>query len=211
MHIPEGVLSTSVLAAGGVVTAAGVAVGLRRMDEEQIPTVAVLSSAFFIASLIHVQLGPSSVHLLLIGLTGVVLGMAAFPAILIALFMQAVMFGFGGLTAIGVNTANMALPAAVCFYLFNPGIRRARGAYVFALGFAAGALAPVLACVMLSASLLATGKEFLVAVKFVLLAHLPIVAIEGFVTAAVVVFLRQVRPEVLGARLAATEEEAAHG
>lgn len=210
MHIPEGVLSPSVLVAGGVVAVAGVAAGVRQMDEDQIPTVAVLSSAFFVASLIHVQLGPSSVHLLLIGLAGVVLGLSAFPAILVALSLQAVLFGFGGLTTLGVNTANMALPAAVCYYIFGPGIRRATGAPLFVLGFAAGALAPVLACGMLGVSLLSTGKEFLATFNVVALAHVPVVVIEGFVTAAAVVFLRQVRPEVLGLPLVAGREEVAH-
>ncbi|MFP4388984.1 MAG: energy-coupling factor ABC transporter permease, partial [Desulfococcaceae bacterium] len=51
MHISEGVLSAPVLIAGAAVAAAGVAAGLRQLDEERIPRAALLSAAFFVASL----------------------------------------------------------------------------------------------------------------------------------------------------------------
>ena len=53
MHISEGVLSAPVLAGGWVLTAAGMTVGLRRLDYDRLMTVALLASAFFVASLIH--------------------------------------------------------------------------------------------------------------------------------------------------------------
>ena len=81
MHIAEGVLAAPVLAAGGALAAAGCAVGLRRLDESRLMPTALLSAAFFTASLITVPIGPSSVHPLLNGLTGALLGWAAFPAI----------------------------------------------------------------------------------------------------------------------------------
>ena len=94
-HIPDGVLSAPVLITGAVVTVGALAVALRRLDYERIPQAAVLSAAFFVASLVSVPVGPSSVHLLLNGLMGLVLGWAAVPAILVALVLQAVFFGFG--------------------------------------------------------------------------------------------------------------------
>ena len=78
MHISEGVLSAPVLVAGGALAAAGVAVGLRKLDYERVPQVAMLSAAFFVASLIHVPVGPSNVHLVLNGLVGLVLSMLSF-------------------------------------------------------------------------------------------------------------------------------------
>jgi len=113
MHISEGVLSGNVLIAGCVLTAAGTAVGLKKLDYERMPQVALLSAAFFVASLIHVPIGPGNVHLVLNGLLGVFLGWVAFPAVLIATLLQAILFQFGGLTSLGVNTVNMALPAVI--------------------------------------------------------------------------------------------------
>ncbi len=96
MHIPEGVLSAPVLVTGAVLAAAGVSVGLKKMDYEKIPQVSVLSSAFFVGSLIHVPIGPSSVHLVINGINGLLPGWLCFPSILVALALQAILFQFGG-------------------------------------------------------------------------------------------------------------------
>ena len=64
-HIPDGVLSAPVLAFGAAVAVAGCWQGLRTLDVQRIPEVAVISAAFFVASLVHFTVGPSSVHLLL--------------------------------------------------------------------------------------------------------------------------------------------------
>src|SRR4030042_7141130 len=138
MHISEGVLSPAVLAGGVALTVVGTAIGLKKMDYEAIPRVAILSAAFFGASLIHVPVGPVGLHLVLNGRMGLLLGWLAVPAILIALFLQALLFQFGGLTALGVNTVAMAGPAVLSFYSYRgPGGRRGAPAAVGA--FACGA------------------------------------------------------------------------
>lgn len=207
MHISEGVLSAPVLIGGAALAAVGVAVGLRRLDYERVPRVAVLASAFFVASLIHVPIGPSNVHLVLNGLVGVVLGWAAFPAILIGLLLQAVLFSFGGVTALGVNTLIMGAPALACCLLLGPWLRRSRGPQAFALGFAAGALGIVGGCVCLAAALVFTGEAFHNVARLTVLAHVPVAVIEGLVTGSVVAFLRQVRPELLEAPVAAADRK----
>ena len=119
MHISEGILSGPVLVSGVVLAAAGTAIGLKKLDFERIPRAAILSAAFFVASLIHVPVGPSSVHLILNSIVGLVLGWGAFPVILVALVLQAIFFQFGGITTLGVNTMIMAVPAVACYYLFG--------------------------------------------------------------------------------------------
>ena len=84
MHIAEGVLSPPILAAGYALTAVGTALGLRRLNYDKLMTVTILAATFFVGSLIHVPIGPSSAHLILNGLLGVLLGWAVFPAILAA-------------------------------------------------------------------------------------------------------------------------------
>ena len=124
MHIGEGILSATpagqgVLLAGAVAAAAGTFVGLRRLDEEQIPKAAVLGSAFFIAATIQVPFGHSSVHLILSGLMGLVLGWAVFPVVLVGLILQMAFFSIGGPTVLGLNTIIMAMPGVICYYLFG--------------------------------------------------------------------------------------------
>lgn len=198
MHIAEGVLSGPVLAGGAVAAVAGTAVGLRRLDYEKMPQVAVLASAFFVASLIHVPAGPTTVHLVLNGVSGLILGWAAFPALAVALLLQALLFGFGGLTVLGVNTVTMAAPAVVCFYLWNGVVRRAnRRVAIFAAGFAAGAMGIALSCILLAAALFASQRAFLGVAGAVSLAHLPVMIIEGLIAGSISVFLRSVRPALL--------------
>jgi len=197
MHISEGVLAAPVLAAGVAAAAAGVAVGLKRMDYDKIPQVAILSSGFFVASLIHVPVGPVSVHLVLNGLVGLLLGWAAFPAILTALTLQALLFQFGGLTTLGVNTLNMALPAVLCGLSLGPLVRQRNLPLAVAAGFACGFLAVAGSGLMVAASLLFTGESFSAAAKLILAAHLPIMAIEGLLSALCVSFLKKVSPEIL--------------
>ena len=199
MHISEGVLSAPVLVAGGGLTAAGVAYALKKMDYDQVPKVAVMSCAFFVASLIHVPVGAVSAHLVLNGLMGILLGWAAFPAILVALLLQGVLFQFGGLTTLGVNTLNMALPAVICFMLLSRYIRGGGTLVSTIAAFVCGALAIMLSGLMVAASLVFTGESFLEAAKIVLLAHLPIMVAEGVITVFIVSFLRKVKPEVLEA------------
>ncbi|MHB1033191.1 MAG: cobalt transporter CbiM [Pirellulales bacterium] len=210
MHIWEGVLSqsalgTGVLVAGAALTAAGTAIALRKLDYEQVPRVAVLSSTFFVVSLIQVPLGPASEHLTLNGLVGLVLGWAAFPAMLIALFLQAAL-GVGGLTALGVNTLNMALPAVACYYLFNRAARNGTHTAAFWYGFAAGAIAILASATMTALTLLAAGDAFRNVSLLMLLGHLPLAVIEGLVTGSVVVFLRKVQPELLAVPETTPEE-----
>lgn len=195
MHIADGVLPWTVLAGGGALTAAGTALGLRKLDYDRIMTVSLLAAAFFVASLIHMPIGPSSVHLVLCGLLGLLLGWGAFPAILAALTLQAVLFGYGGVTVLGVNTFNMAAPGVVCFYLFRPLIRRG-GATRLVGSFLAGSVAVALAGILTALSLAVT-EGFLGIAGTILASHGVIIPTEGLVTLFVVEFLSKVKPEAL--------------
>ena len=196
MHISEGVLSPPVLGSGAALAAAGIAIGLKKLDYEAIPRVAILSAAFFVATLIHVPIGPVAEHLVLNGLMGLLLGWLAVPAILIALFLQALLFQFGGLTALGVNTVTMAAPAVLCFYAYR-GLLRRQGIVAAVGAFACGATAILLSGLLVAVALITTGEAFLETAELVLLAHIPIMIIEGVITLFIFLFLRKVKPEML--------------
>ena len=149
-----------VLAGGAVIAAAGTALGLRRLEYERVPQVAMLSAVFFVASLIHVPVGVTSVHLVLNGLMGLVLGWAAFPAILVALFLQVLFFSFGGLTTLGVNTVIMALPAVAVYCLFHRAVRCRHETAALGAGFLAGAVAIVFAALLQMGAILSVGQSF---------------------------------------------------
>lgn len=198
MHISEGILATPVLVGGAALTAAGLGVALKKLNNEDIPKVGVLSAGFFVAGLIHVPIGVASVHLVLNGLIGLILGWLSFPAIFVGLLLQSIMFQYGGITALGVNTFNMAVPALVSYFLFGRLARRTRKSYVSSVSaFLAGSLAIFLSGIFVGFSLYLTGEAFLPAAKLLVAGHIPVMLIEGIITAACLTFLKKVKPELL--------------
>ncbi len=196
MHISEGVLSPPVLLVGGAVTVIGTAIGLKKLDYDRIMTVSLLTATFFVASLIHVPIGPGSVHLILGGLLGIVLGWACFPAILVALFLQALFFQFGGIVVLGANTTVMALPALLCFYIFRPWCIQGGRKRQFA-AFGAGFLAILLSSLLMAFAISLSDQGFLQVARLVVVAHIPVMIIEGIITMFTVSFLAKVQPEFL--------------
>src|SRR5262249_18272929 len=120
VHISDGVLTGPWLVGGfvgaGILALSAVAIdwllgwmGRRRFPEEEIAQTALLTAVFFVASLIHVNLGPTSVHLLLNGLLGVILGWRVALAVPVGLFLQAALTVHGGFTTLGVNSCIMII------------------------------------------------------------------------------------------------------
>jgi cobalt/nickel transport system permease protein len=210
MHIPDGVLPAAVSVAGYATTGVATWYSLRKINQkenpqENIPKASLLTAAFFVASWIHIPVPPTSVHLVLNGLLGAVLGYYAFPAILIGLFFQAVMFQHGGLTTLGVNATMMGLPALLAYYLFK--LRKIFGkesrVWAGLFGFLAGGgglgLATLISLVLLITTIpahldLEAERASIYALS---LAHVPLIVIEGIFTALVILFLQRVKPELL--------------
>jgi cobalt/nickel transport system permease protein len=180
-----------------VVCGSLVAYTTKRMDLKDIPKTAVMTSCFFVASLIHIPLGPTSVHLILNGLVGIVLGRMAFVSIFVGLTLQALLFQHGGVTTIGANSVMMGIPALLAYRIFNLHKKhpfRPNGAIFGAL---AGASGIFIGTLILAGLLLTTGSEFIGVAKYAILAYLPVMTIEGIVSGFVTSFLLRVKPEIL--------------
>lgn len=198
MHISEGVLSAPELGVGALLTVVGLGIGLRRMDYERLPEVAILSSVFFVASLIHVPIGPSAAHLVLTGLCGALLGWMAFPAIFVGLSLQAILFGFGGVTTLGINTFNMAFPAVILGMLLRHFLNSSNYKFRIAVEFVAGSGSILISGLLVALCLvIALGQSMRAAAQVVVLAHVPVMIIENLITMFVIEFIRKVRPEML--------------
>ena len=196
-HIPDGVLSVPVLIGGGIIAAAGVGVSLRHLDDKAIPRTAILSAAFFVASLFAVPVGPSSVHLLLGGLMGLIIGSLTFPAVLIGLILQTVLFGFGGLTTLGINTVNMALPGVVLAAIFAPAISRGSITRAAVLAGICAGLAVMGTGGLVALCLVLSSSNYVPSARIMLATYIPLMFGEGVITGFAVVFIRRVKPELL--------------
>jgi cobalt/nickel transport system permease protein len=197
MHISEGVLSGPVVISGWAATTAIAWPSLRSIEGEDLPRTAVVTAVFFVASLIHIPFGPTSMHLVLNGLVGVVLGFGAYPSILLGLALQAILFQHGGITVIGINSVMMGVPALAAYKIFQLGRLFHFEKRETFFGFLAGLSAAALTGVILALLLVTTGEAFLPVAKLALAAHLPVMLLEGAVTAAAAAFLARVKPEVL--------------
>jgi cobalt/nickel transport system permease protein len=196
MHISDGVLPVSV-AIGSYAISGGLAVwSARRTKSEEMPKLAVMTAAFFVASLIHIPFGPTSVHLIIPGLTGAILGPSAFLSIGLGILLQSLLFQFGGLTALGANALMMEVPALVCGWFFQKfkGHTASRKTLV---GGLAGAGGTVLAAFILAVLLVTGGEDFFGVAKIALAAHVPVIIIEGAISALTVGFLARVKPSLL--------------
>ena len=86
MHIPDGFLPPQVCLAGYALTGGVTWYCLRQIKSDRytqanIPKASLLTAAFFVGSSINLPLPPASVHLVLNGLLGALLGWYAWPAI----------------------------------------------------------------------------------------------------------------------------------
>lgn len=210
MHMADALISPAV---GGTLWAG--AAGLiaysskkvkRDMDDRRIPLMGVLGAFIFAAQMINFTIPGtgSSGHLGGGMILAILLGpAAAFLTLASVLTVQALFFADGGLLSLGCNIFNLGFfPCFVAYPLVykpiaqgNPSQRRiAIGAVLSAvLGLQLGALGVVLETFF-------SGISDLPFATFLLLMqpiHLAIGIVEGLVTAAVVVFVWNARPEIL--------------
>ena len=195
MHLSEGILKPEILMVGAGVSSVLTFYAFKTLKDEEIPKTAVLSALFFLATFIHIPIGPTSVHLVLGGLVGALLGMRAFLAIFVALVLQVLLFGFGGITTLGINLFNLAMPAALAGFLFTLPIKSTwqKNILWFALGF----IPLCLSALLLSLTLSLNGELFVDAAKLALLAHFPVMIIEGVITLFALRFIEKVSPHLL--------------
>jgi len=198
-HIPDGILSLPILAAGTFVGVGGLALGVRQLGDRDIPKTALLASVFFIASSLAFPLGPTSVHLMLGGLIGLLLGWRAFPAIFAGLLLQALLFGFGGLTTLGVDLVNMALPGVLLALAARPFIDVGRPARTAVIAGFVAALSVIATAVLVTVEITLSEPAFAPAAGLMAATYLPLAAIEAVVTTFIALYLMKVKPEMIAA------------
>jgi cobalt/nickel transport system permease protein len=210
MHMADALLSPAVgatmLAASGVTLAYCARHVRERADDRLVPLMGVLGAFVFAAQMINFAIPAtgSSGHLGGGLLLSILLGpQAAFLVIASVLTVQALFFADGGLLALGANIFNLGvLPCFVAYPLIYRALvgasaspRRITVASIVAavVGLQLGAVGVVLQTV-------ASGISSLPFSTFLLLMlpiHLAIGLVEGLATAAVVLFVRRSRPDLL--------------
>ncbi len=133
MHIPDGYLSPSTCAVLYAAAAPFWYVALRRvkkvLNTRLVPLLSVFAAFSFVVMMFNLPLpGGTTGHAVGVGIATVVLGpWASMLAISIALLIQAIFFGDGGITVIGANCFNMAVVGSITAYAIYRTVARGSG------------------------------------------------------------------------------------
>jgi cobalt/nickel transport system permease protein len=201
VHLSDGAIAPMWIVSGFVGAAILLFVAMWGIREEEIPRIGLLSAAFFVGSSLHIKLAilPTSVHLILNGLVGVVLGRRSPLAITVGLLLQYLLLNHGGLLTLGLNDCIIAIPALIAGWAYS--VLKLLGVPAFIRGLFVGGGAVALAVSFNFVVLLFGGKEdWSTLARLILVAHLPIVLVEGLMLGVIVQYLEIVKPEMLDAK-----------
>jgi cobalt/nickel transport system permease protein len=209
MHIPDGFINATTSLGAGAVAAAGVGVSLRRaaqtLQERQAPLAGLVAAYIFAVQMLNFPVAAgTSGHLLGGVLAAVLVGpWAGAVCMAVVLVVQALLFADGGLTALGLNVANMAVVGVfggwAVFGLLRRALPATRTSVVVASGIAAG-LSVVLAAAAFVVEY-ALGGAGGAPVATVLVAMVGVHALigigEGVITALTVGAVLGARPDLV--------------
>lgn len=198
MHISDGVLSPYIVITGWAVAAPSLAMSVKSLKPDKVGAYGVIAAVFFAGSTIHIPLGPFSMHLVLNGIAGLLLGWSAVTVITVGLLLQALFLGFGGLTVLGVNIAVMALPGAIIGMLGRHWMKQFSAKKRPWIGSFAGGGAVCISSVLLFVALSTTHAALAPLAKLVFWGHVPVILVEGVISYWLVHFLQKVKPSLLG-------------
>lgn len=229
MHIPDGYLSPATCAALYAGAAPFWVVALRRVQAafraRTMPLLSLLSAFSFVVMMFNLPLpGGTTGHAVGMGVAAVLLGpWASMLALSVALLIQAVFFGDGGITTYGANCLNMAVAGSLVAHLVHriiagrSAVSARRRVWAAALaGYAAINVSALLAAVEfgIQPSLFQDAKgaplyapyPLQIALPAMMLGHLTVAGLaEALVTGGIVAWLQKANPVLLESTAGSTE------
>ncbi|HQG65398.1 MAG: energy-coupling factor ABC transporter permease [Smithella sp.] len=216
MHMADALLSPAVGATMWAGSAAAIGYSSKKLkenlDNKTIPLMGIMGAFIFAAQMINFTIPGtgSSGHIGGGMILTVLLGpYAAFLAIASVLVVQALFFADGGLLALGCNIWNLGIyPCFIAYPLIYKPIAgdSTNTRRIFIAAIVSVIIALQLGAFSVVLETLLSGKSELPFETFVLLMqpiHLAIGLIEGMITAGIILYVKQARPEILEASIAA--------
>jgi cobalt/nickel transport system permease protein len=204
MHIPDGFLDTKTWVTTAAASGAAVAYAVRKVnkefEEKDPPLMGVLAAFIFAAQMINFPVaGGTSGHFVGGALAAILLGpWKAILVMLSVISVQALLFGDGGITALGANVLNMAIIAPLVAYWIYGIIRRFS---MPAGAFTAGLVSTVITALVAATELAVSGTSpFIITASLMAGWHLVIGIGEGLITATTIGYLARVRPDLVKSR-----------
>ncbi len=195
MHISDGVLSLEATVVVSAISVIALAKAIKELKNDDISITAVASAMFFIASFIHIPFGVTQIHLILLGVIGILISWSSFVAIFVALLLQALLLGYGGIASLGVNLFIMAMPAVVVYYLYNMSfVKNLNDKIKF---FLVGFLGTFFATLFLTLILYFSKEEYNYVAYSIFGVNIITMVIEGIVSMFLLLFIKKVYPKIL--------------
>ncbi|MDR2884820.1 MAG: energy-coupling factor ABC transporter permease [Deferribacteraceae bacterium] len=207
MHMADGLISGTV---GGVMAAASVAIiaySIKRIksDDKTIPMMGVMGAFVFAMQMINFTIPGTGSSGHIVGGTLLAATLGVYPAIIVTacvLIIQCLLFADGGLLALGCNIFNMSVPFVVMYTLiFKPilknGVTSSKLTIASILSVVLGLQLSAFGVVLETTASGITALPFLPFVLAMQPIHFVIGIVEGVITAAVLIFVYKMRPEIL--------------
>jgi len=215
MHIPDGYLDAWVFVLFYVLSAIVLFFALRRskdiLQERQVPLLGVLAAAIFAAQMLNWPIpGGTSAHFVGGALAAIFLGpYAGALAMTVVLVIQCLLFGDGGITALGANVWNMAIvDCFIGYYVYKSIASRVSGDGGKIFGAFFGGWLGITAAAAFAGIEIGISSAFRygIGVTVPVMAgwHAALGIIEGVITAAVVAYTLRVRADLFASALELT-------
>ncbi|RBQ29309.1 CbiM family transporter [Aliarcobacter vitoriensis] len=195
MHISDGVLSLEVTIVSTIVSFGFLIYSFKNLTNEKISLSAAFSALFFVASFIHIPFGFTQIHLMLIGFIGIFLGNLSIFSISLALILQALLLGYGGISSLGANILIMGVSSYGVYLLFKLEIlKRVNEKIKF---FLVGFLGVFIASLSLFLLLIFSKQEYEKVAYSILLINIPTMILEGVITLFLLIYIKKIMPNLL--------------
>ena len=208
MHIPDGLMEPTILAFGWIIAILMIGISTRRVnknvDMRFIPLMSILAAGIFVAQMLNFPVGGGTTgHLVGATLAAIFLGPYVGIIIMtVILIIQCLLFGDGGITALGLNVFNMGIIGCLVgwnIYKIFPKKYKIPGIFISSwLAVFVGAIACSLE---LSISFSMSGGEYgikdTISIPTMLGFHAIIGIGEAIITTGVIKYVSQVSPEML--------------
>jgi cobalt/nickel transport system permease protein len=208
MHIPDGLMDPLIFAIGWIIAIIVIGISTKiinkRIDNKQIPLMGTLAAGIFVAQMLNFPIGGGTTgHLVGAALAAIFLGpLAGMVVITVILVIQCLMFGDGGITALGLNIFNMAIIGCILgWYVYKVFPEKYQTAGIFTAAWLAVFIGSLACAIELAVSYSISGGAYgipaSIAIPTMLGYHTLIGIGEAIITTGVVAFVSQISPDML--------------
>lgn len=208
MHLPDGLMEPRILVIGWIIALIIISISTWRVnkniDKRFIPLMGILASGLFVAQMLNFPIGGGTTgHLVGAAMAAIFLGpYVGIIVMTVILIIQCLLFGDGGITALGLNILNMAIIG--CFlgwYVYRIFPKKYRIPGIFTASWLAVFIGALACSIELAASYSLSGGEYgikaIISIPTMLGSHAVIGIGEAIITTGVIKYIDNVSPEML--------------